>query len=670
MPLRRMIDCRFTLLSCLILLLATSAHAAAISSYPASFFAAAHPNTAYDMIRRLPGFVFDDGTNARGYAGTAGNVLIDGQRPTAKTDNLKSILERIPAADVMKIQVVSGNPRGINMEGHTVVADVIRKTSALTNLIASASTNIWPDGHSVHDLKLEYVHTNGAWRYEATIERFPNYDDIVGGGTNTVINYPGATTFQHVNYTSAAEGWDFNGAITMPLLKGSLRTNLTVQESPSNSLLKYVSAAEMQRLIDDSHQNNIELGTHWTRHWTDFSLSVLSLQRLGHYTEINESYAPENNQTFSTAQNTGESILRAVLRYDSHRDISVEGGGEAVYNYLNSRSSYTDNAIALSLPGANADVSEQRGQAFLQITWKLSTNMSLLAGSRFEFSSIHESGDARQTRSFFYPKPRMVLSWTPDHNTQVRLRIQRKVGQLDFTNFAASSDLLTSGVHAGNSQLRPDQHMQYELYLQRQFWRSGALRLGLLHDEITDVVDRVPIYANGTVYDAPGNLSSGRDNKIYIDGSLPLTRLGIVGGTLRLKSAFRFSSVQDPVTHQARRISGEHPYSIRVNYSQDIPRWHSTWGIGFDAGWDEYYYRVQSYEHRSIAPPYIQIHWQYDPVAAWSLRAEVDNAVPITFRETIITYNGLRDTSTLAQITRLQINSQPRLFLQIRHTFG
>ncbi|MDE2467006.1 MAG: TonB-dependent receptor, partial [Alphaproteobacteria bacterium] len=145
-------------------MIATSAHAAATLSYPASFFSAAHPNTAYDMIRRLPGFVFDDGTDARGYAGTGGNVLVDGQRPTAKTDDLKSILERIPASNVERIDVISGNSSGIDMEGHTVVANVIRKFGVSTDIIASASTNIWPDGHTVHDLKLEYTNTDGDWR--------------------------------------------------------------------------------------------------------------------------------------------------------------------------------------------------------------------------------------------------------------------------------------------------------------------------------------------------------------------------------------------------------------------------------------------------------------------------------------------------------------------------
>src|SRR6201989_1411310 len=72
----------------------------AVRLYPASFFDASHPATAADMLNRLPGFTLDTGNNQRGFAGTAGNVLIDGTRPTAKTDDLATILARIPAGDV------------------------------------------------------------------------------------------------------------------------------------------------------------------------------------------------------------------------------------------------------------------------------------------------------------------------------------------------------------------------------------------------------------------------------------------------------------------------------------------------------------------------------------------------------------------------------------------
>src|SRR5438105_4785656 len=64
-----------------------------ISTYPAAFFSDSRPATAYDMIGRVPGFAFDNGlsTSVRGFAGSAGNVLVNGSRPTAKTDDLNSI---------------------------------------------------------------------------------------------------------------------------------------------------------------------------------------------------------------------------------------------------------------------------------------------------------------------------------------------------------------------------------------------------------------------------------------------------------------------------------------------------------------------------------------------------------------------------------------------------
>jgi hypothetical protein len=56
-----------------------------VTPYPAAFFNAYAPNTALDMINRLPGFQFDRGAgnDVRGLAGSAGNVLIDGAAPPA-----------------------------------------------------------------------------------------------------------------------------------------------------------------------------------------------------------------------------------------------------------------------------------------------------------------------------------------------------------------------------------------------------------------------------------------------------------------------------------------------------------------------------------------------------------------------------------------------------------
>ena len=96
---------------------------ASIMAYPAAFFASAQPNTAMDMIGRLPGFNFDGGDGVRGFSGAAGNVLIDSERPATKSDDLESILRRIPATQVERIEVIRGGAPGIDMQGQSVVAN-------------------------------------------------------------------------------------------------------------------------------------------------------------------------------------------------------------------------------------------------------------------------------------------------------------------------------------------------------------------------------------------------------------------------------------------------------------------------------------------------------------------------------------------------------------------
>src|SRR5690348_12671530 len=154
-----------------------------VLTYPATFFTAAHPNTAYDMIARLPGFTFVDVGNARGFAGTAGNVVINGQRPTSKTDSLYSILNRTPAADVERIELIRGGAPGVDMHGQTVVANVVLKKQDSTEIVANLEDNIFiDDGHSIPQASLQFTRHSGDSTYEASITRNGGYDDSVGTG--------------------------------------------------------------------------------------------------------------------------------------------------------------------------------------------------------------------------------------------------------------------------------------------------------------------------------------------------------------------------------------------------------------------------------------------------------------------------------------------------------
>ena len=69
--------------------------------YQADFFKPFAPATAMQVVLRIPGFQFEDiNQDVRGFGQAAGNVVINGARPSAKTDSLETILGRIPAARI------------------------------------------------------------------------------------------------------------------------------------------------------------------------------------------------------------------------------------------------------------------------------------------------------------------------------------------------------------------------------------------------------------------------------------------------------------------------------------------------------------------------------------------------------------------------------------------
>ena len=117
-----------------------------VLAYAPGFFADASPTSAYDMVIRLPGFTFDKGAVVRGLADAGGNVLVDGQPPVSKNDTLDEILKRIPANAVARVELIRGGAPGIDMQGKTVVANVVRKTAGGLRAAVSATSNFIYDG--------------------------------------------------------------------------------------------------------------------------------------------------------------------------------------------------------------------------------------------------------------------------------------------------------------------------------------------------------------------------------------------------------------------------------------------------------------------------------------------------------------------------------------------
>ncbi len=639
--------------------------------YQPDFFASAHPSTALGMINRVPGFVFDGGATARGFAGTAGNVLINGQRPTSKSDSLESVLGRIPASDVERIELVRGGAPGIDMQGQTVIVNVIRRTADSVQLVATLEDTVWTDGHMVPNAALEYTEHAGGATYEGSVSLLNNYDDSTGRGRHDVFDPAGNlvtrdTTISH----GLGLGWSTKGAATLPLWGGEFKINATLLSSPFVDSLSYERPGFHQIFRDSSRDGRAELGLHWKGRIGFGELETLVLQRLGTSNGISTSDDTVTFEDFRTKSNIGETIARATLRHVPFEGLTLETGAEGAYNFLDGHTSYAVNQVAIPLPSDDARVEEKRGEVFAQGTWKIGPQWLFEAGARFEYSVISETGTTSKSRSFFYPKPRAVLTWTPVKDTQLRIRYEKVVGQLDFNNFIASANLSSTGVTAGNADLKPDQRDQFEISFEQHFWDKGALVVTFMHEEIGDVVDLVPVTdALGNTFDAPGNIGDGSNEEIKLRLSVPLDRLGFEGGLLKIRSTFDISSVRDPVTGDERVISAQRPNDIHVTLSQDVASLKSTWGVFYYNCWDEQSFRLEQIRKRHIAPPYLGIFWDWKPSEAWALHIEADNLTGFIYDDKRFIYSGPRNVAPLVAIDQFRTKSRPSIDIQLKYTF-
>jgi outer membrane cobalamin receptor len=81
---------------------------AARQVYAPADFARYAPKNAYDMLAQVPGFSIRDNEERRGLGQATGNVLFNGVRPSTKSDDMATLLSRIPAGNVERIEIVDG----------------------------------------------------------------------------------------------------------------------------------------------------------------------------------------------------------------------------------------------------------------------------------------------------------------------------------------------------------------------------------------------------------------------------------------------------------------------------------------------------------------------------------------------------------------------------------
>ncbi len=644
----------------------------AVTSYPVSFFENAKPYSALDMVTLLPGFTLDVGdADVRGFAQASSNVLIDGQRPASKQETIEQILTRIPASAVERIDLIRAAVPGIEMQGRSVLANIVRKQEAMRRARIEAGGAYHAENLIDYRFAVEGSIKNHDTLIEASATAYNEYLDTVGVGTRNRVDGAGnpvrTTDFAQ---SEGSEVQELTAAYETKLAGGNFRANGSFRHtfqfsdglSDTSFPVTLSDAVTERRWIDAA-----ELGLrHDRRIGTRSMLELLAIHRRETFKLIDTS---DNGSTISRRlSKPSETILRAVLKREG-KPVSLEMGGEAALNTLDNHAALQQGGIPVLLPAADVQISEKRLELFLISNWRLGSDLTLEAGSRVEASQLDQTGDSQLQKRFVFLKPRALLSWAVDDHQQVRVLVERLVGQLDFNDFVSTTNLGTSTVNAGNRDLEPDRTWRAELALERHFWGSGALVLTARYEAIDGLIDLAPVVTPTATFDAVSNIGSGSRVSGIADLTLPLDRLGVKNGLIKANVTARDGSVTDPVTGDTRSISFDPPISGAVHFTQDLPRRKLRWGIDLTLGTRKREFRFNEIRTARVGMR-LGVFVEYKPTRQWNLRLFARNLTNSPASRERFLYRGLRDRAPLNFVEDRLLKSKPYFGVTIQRQIG
>jgi hypothetical protein len=574
--------------------------------YPSSFFRRYQPATALDMVRQVPGFQPDDGTSNRGFVSALGNILINDVYPSAKEDTPSAILARIPANQVEKLELIRGQVRGIDLQGQSVVVNVILHEDQPVLIRWGAFVRQHSEGplKPGFDISLSDRLANIDYNAGVRIEREANGET----GFDQFLTAQGSVT-EELDVKQKSTGIDltgtFNGStlIGQTLVQFNTRAHYETRDRQETSqITPFLPGDEpSERFVgNDLTIETYEAGADALRNFnSELVGKAIFLFFRGYRPNFSRRIISDDsgNVVSDRIADIGnvstEVILRTELDWtgiDNHNiQFNIEGAYNSVDGSLEQTVDTGSGPVVQDVPGSNSLVEELRGDFEVKDIWTFG-NFELDYGLGAEVSRISQSGDAEQERDFVFIKPHSVLAYSPRRGQQTRFRAAREVSQLDFDDFISATVFEDNDLALGNPDLRPETTWITELSHERRFGRESVIKGSVFHHWISNVLDLLPLSDN---FEAPGNIGKGRRWGLELESTIPLEFLGLSGAKLDFSALIQDSKVTDPVTGEVRRLSGQGganayrtlqgangniAYHLRMDYRQDFEEARVAWG--------------------------------------------------------------------------------------------
>jgi hypothetical protein len=571
--------------------------------YPAAYFAEFSPQTALDIATHTPGFVLVSGDEVRGFGGAAGNVLIDGARPSSKSGGIEDVLRRIPAAQVERVEVIQGASTS-EAQGQDLVLNIVRSgvTSGAwsVQIERNGSGLVYPRGEATLTRTIgpweTSVKVNGLW------EQFPYRTlrlnrDAAGTLTSSFVeDRPSTLTEGFVSGDARRGLW--GGTLNLTARLGysyfhyDLDSDIFLGRLPSG-LPDQTNLFEL-----DSTEATVEIGGDFSRRFGDWTWKAVALATIQDNgvdqvdTRRGSNAARLSRSLVVLDQQPLELVGRTTLSRIAEGSLRSEFGAEVAYNRLHSAFSFAlDDGTGprpVEVPAANVQIDELRAEAFGNLNWAVTPDLTIETSLAVETSEITVTGDAGNVQRFTFLKPAAAVVWRVDPRTQLRLGVRRTVGQLDFGDFAASAELQDGETTAGNPALGPDQMTRLSVGINHRRSEDFALNGEIFHEWREDVLEQVRLPSG-----SPGLANAGGARVWGFKGSLnaPLD-IFLAGAKLKVEAEIRASAFDDPLIAQVRELTDLRSPAVTAEFRHDPPGRPWSWGLRYDLGSDATTYLI------------------------------------------------------------------------------
>ena len=597
------------------------------------------PRSALDMAQQIPGFSIRSGSNERGLGQADTNVIINGQRISGKSNGPVEALQRIPVDEVVRLEIVDGASLDIGGLSGQVLNVVTKSTGGINGQFRWSgewrSFGVpfrWGDGQ----VSLAGGDANSEWTlsFENDAGRRGNEGiELVFDADGNLID----TRDEKSNFNSdrpVLSGSYARTAANGNILNLTGRVGGDISRNRETSLRSgSVSPVDRARLFRSNEDEfNFEFGADYSFGVGSGRLKLIAFHRYEDSAAVSlvettfDDGRPLAGSRFTRDAIEGETIARAEYSLGSlGGDLQFALEGVKNYLELDSTLEVRDSAgdlLPVDFDGASARVDEDRAEASVTYGRALSPTLQMQISFGGEYSKISQTGVQGQTRSFWRPKGFASLDWKANPTLNLSGRVERVVGQLNFFDFIATTNLDQDRVNVTNANLVPPQSWLVEVEATQSLGALGSLNLRAFHERFADIVDQIPIAGGG---EAPGNIDSATVSGVEGEFTLLFDRIGARGLRMDAEVEFGQSEVLDPLLGTPRDISDFEVFEMDIEFRQDFTG--SPWAIGGAYRYSENRPNVRLGEVslRSENPGYARLFVEHKEVLGMTARFRVGN---------------------------------------------